>query len=353
MTDMTVTNQTTNDYWFGPLHLPAGVGQTLVVDVTSNVSLYLTDDSVADALNNLYVSGRIMVANQPAPFPRATGVPQLLHGDGSPDGRVFAPQGSAYMRRDNTGLTSSLYVKTTAVTSSTGWQAISTEAIAVPTGVIQMWSGPTAPSTDWLVCDGTAVSRNVYSALFAVTGTAYGAGDGSTTFNLPDLRGRIGIGYAASGGHSDVSVLGNNEGGSGSTSSTALANRRPKHPHTNGLTAGNSLTLPNHTHGDTISFADSGHIHNPAVTFSLMSGSYLGDGNTNFSAGGGGDNFGGNGTSFPTATAYANLSKSGSVGNPSTLPAINGSIPLSGTIGAAGTANDAPAYVVVNHIIKT
>lgn len=39
MTDMTVTNQTTNDYWFGPLHLVAGVGQTLVVDITTNASL--------------------------------------------------------------------------------------------------------------------------------------------------------------------------------------------------------------------------------------------------------------------------------------------------------------------------
>ena len=53
---MLVTNQTGQDYWFGPLHLTAGVGQTLTVDDTSATSLYLTNDVVADALNNLYNS---------------------------------------------------------------------------------------------------------------------------------------------------------------------------------------------------------------------------------------------------------------------------------------------------------
>lgn len=50
---MLVTNQTTNDYWFGPLHLPGGIDQQLTVDDTSETSLYLTDDSVADAINHL------------------------------------------------------------------------------------------------------------------------------------------------------------------------------------------------------------------------------------------------------------------------------------------------------------
>ncbi|HSX22194.1 MAG TPA: hypothetical protein VLE97_05405 [Gaiellaceae bacterium] len=50
---ITVTNQTNEDYWFGPLHLAAGVGQTLSVDDTSDTSLYRSSDAVADALNNL------------------------------------------------------------------------------------------------------------------------------------------------------------------------------------------------------------------------------------------------------------------------------------------------------------
>ena len=60
----------------------------------------------------------------------------------------------------------------------------------VPTGSTQMFAGLTAPR-GWLIADGTAVSRTTYAALFAVIGTTYGNGDGSTTFNLPDMRGVI------------------------------------------------------------------------------------------------------------------------------------------------------------------
>lgn len=58
-----------------------------------------------------------------------------------------------------------------------------------PVGVIHMFGGSTAP-TGFLLCDGTAVSRTTYAALFATIGTAYGVGNGSSTFNLPDMRGR-------------------------------------------------------------------------------------------------------------------------------------------------------------------
>ena len=51
-----------------------------------------------------------------------------------------------------------------------------------------MYGGATAPS-GWLLCDGTAVSRTTYAALFAVISTTFGTGDGSTTFNVPDMRG--------------------------------------------------------------------------------------------------------------------------------------------------------------------
>lgn len=120
---MLVTNQTTQDYWFGPLHLLAGVGQQLTVDDTSATSLYLTDDSVADAINHLYASGKITVSSAAAPFPRPTGMPSVLHGDGSPEGLVYAPQGSLYLRRDGADAWH-LYVKTTAVTVNTGWVAV-------------------------------------------------------------------------------------------------------------------------------------------------------------------------------------------------------------------------------------
>lgn len=59
-----------------------------------------------------------------------------------------------------------------------------------PAGVVLPFAGSTAP-TGWLLCFGQAVSRTTYAVLFTALGTAYGAGDGSTTFALPDLRGRI------------------------------------------------------------------------------------------------------------------------------------------------------------------
>lgn len=80
-----------------------------------------------------------------------------------------------------------------------------------------------APSTGWLLCDGAPVSRATYAALFARIGTAYGVGDGSTTFNLPDGRGRS---MVMKGTHVDVDQLGESDG-------VAVANRRgTKHRHT-------------------------------------------------------------------------------------------------------------------------
>lgn len=66
----------------------------------------------------------------------------------------------------------------------------------IPAGVIMPYAGSSTP-TDWLLCDGTAVNRTTYATLFAVISTTYGVGDGSTTFNVPDLRGRMVIGSGA------------------------------------------------------------------------------------------------------------------------------------------------------------
>lgn len=60
----------------------------------------------------------------------------------------------------------------------------------MPTGIIQAYGANTAP-TGWLICDGSTVSRTTYADLFAVIGITAGQGDGSTTFHLPDLRGRF------------------------------------------------------------------------------------------------------------------------------------------------------------------
>lgn len=69
----------------------------------------------------------------------------------------------------------------------------------VPAGVLAPYAGSAAP-TGWLLCHGQAVNRTTFAALFAVLGTTYGAGDGSTTFNLPDMRGRVVAGKDDMGG---------------------------------------------------------------------------------------------------------------------------------------------------------
>lgn len=74
-----------------------------------------------------------------------------------------------------------------------GQQGIPGAQGVAPTGSIVLFA-VNIPPTGWLNCDGSAVSRTTYSALFAVLGITYGTGDGSTTFNLPDLRGRTAIG---------------------------------------------------------------------------------------------------------------------------------------------------------------
>lgn len=79
--------------------------------------------------------------------------------------------------------------------------------VIYPVGTTSAWGGVTAP-TKHLLCQGQAISRTTYSALFAILGTAYGVGDGSTTFNIPDLRGEFIRGFDAGRGIDAARVLG-------------------------------------------------------------------------------------------------------------------------------------------------
>lgn len=81
--------------------------------------------------------------------------------------------------------------------SATGYQ--NTGYGSLPVGVIMPFPGATIP-TGWVLCYGQAISRSVYIDLFAVIGIQYGSGNGTTTFNLPDLRGRVVAGRDNMGG---------------------------------------------------------------------------------------------------------------------------------------------------------
>jgi phage-related tail fiber protein len=84
------------------------------------------------------------------------------------------------------------------VLTSAGSSATPTWATAIPAGAVMTFAMNTAP-TGWLKANGAAVSRTTYAALFAAINTTFGAGDGSTTFNLPDLRGRFTRNWADGG----------------------------------------------------------------------------------------------------------------------------------------------------------
>lgn len=115
-------------------------------------------------------------------------------------------------------------------------QLASLQQAQPPPGAIFAYGADSAPN-GYLLCDGSAVSRTAYSALFTILGTVHGAGDGSTTFNVPDLRGRQ---LNGKGTMVDVDTVGKNDG-------RAVASRFPAHAHgdshTHTFTTGTSPTF--------------------------------------------------------------------------------------------------------------
>jgi microcystin-dependent protein len=102
--------------------------------------------------------------------------------------------------------------------------------VTIPAGVITQFGGATAP-TGWVLCDGTAYSRTVtYNTLFDAIGTTYGGGDGSTTFNVPNLKGKVPVGLDAS--QSEFDTRGETGGAKTHTLTTAEI---PSHDHSWGI----------------------------------------------------------------------------------------------------------------------
>lgn len=195
-----------------------------------------------------------------------------------------------------------------------------TVSALLPPGTGADYFGGVVPS-GWLLCDGSAVSRTTYSALFAAISTIWGAGDGSTTFNLPDLRRRTTIGaggVAVSGPTNSLASTGGEETHALTTAELAA------HNHTV------NITDPGHTHAASVT--DPGHAH---------SSNAAGNGSTG-STGAGVPLFGVTATtSSGTGITVANSSAATGI----TAASVNA---------GSGTAhNNMQPSAVVNKIIKT
>ena len=130
----------------------------------------------------------------------------------------------------------------------------------VPLGAQLPFAGSSAP-TGFQFCFGQALSRTVFSGLFAIIGTAYGSGDGSTTFNLPDKRGRVSIGKDDMGGSAANRVTSGGSGIAGTTLGAAGGSQFTQaHTH--------SLTDPGHSH----TLTDPGHVHGEQFPNGLAAG---------------------------------------------------------------------------------
>lgn len=185
---------------------------------------------------------------------------------------------------------------------------------AVPIGSVTAYAGQSAPA-GWLLCSGQTVSRTQYSGLFLTIGTTYGAGDGSTTFALPDLRGRVPAGLDNMGG-STASRL--TSGGSG-VFGTVLGATGGTETHT--LT---TAQMPSHTHTQNAH----GHtIVNPSTGSQIL---YMGNG----------------------ATGFADQWGQGGQGGLSAGTPIQSTTATNQNTGGGGAHNNTQPTIILNYIIR-
>lgn len=189
------------------------------------------------------------------------------------------------------GTFTTLTANATTVTSLT----VTTGGGIAPTGSLTMWAGAVAsPPTGWLACNGANVSRTTYSALFAVVGTTWGAGDGSTTFTLPNILNKFPVGagdtyaLAATGGSANAIVV-------------------------------------SHTH--TANVTDPGHAHTTTINYGV----------------------GGEGGTVQSLTSVSNQ---GTVAKASSSNTTGITVSIDST-GSSATNANLPPYVAVGYIIKT
>lgn len=199
----------------------------------------------------------------------------------------------------------------------------------IPTSTILPYAGATAP-TGYLLCSGAAISRITYATLFGVIGTTYGSGDGSTTFNIPDLQAYFPVGFKS--GDANFGTLG---GSGGSKTFTLATTNLPAHNH--------SVTDPGHTH--TISQTAHSHtITDPGHTHTVPN--YNSNGSTNIRSGG---------TNQAQVADATNSANTGVTVNTTSITISNNSATTGITTDNTGSdtaVTHLQPYLTINYIIK-
>ena len=201
------------------------------------------------------------------------------------------------------------------------------EIVANPIGTILAFAGSSAPAGH-ILCDGIAVSRTTYSALFGVIGTTYGAGDGSTTFNPPDLRGRALFGVDNMGGTAANRVTSAVSGITGTTLG-AVGGDQHAQADTITVTKTGSITASS-------AVTDPGHVHAAAAGFQFID--YSGPGGNL----GGLTTSGNEQTETDTASATTGITVATTITDGTTVSA---------TSGLTGATQNMPPTLMVNYII--
>ena len=207
------------------------------------------------------------------PAVTTTNITKTVHGIGTSEGSVVGTAKSQTLTNKTISLSNNTVTGTTAEFNTAltdgNFATVAFVQETLPAGSI-IASAATSTPTGWLLCDGSAVSRTTYSSLFSAISTTYGSGNGTTTFNLPNLKGRIIVGLDAS--QTEFDTLGETGGAKAHTHTNSSTGTAGAHTHaidppsTSTSEDTHNHTGPAHTHTvSTHTHALTGHDHSVVV----------------------------------------------------------------------------------------